>query len=201
MSKFGTYCSYRTRSGNPVRTPWGAADSASEYAPGIRFYGTPSHGGFKLDRAANAKVAKPWRRKGGWYEEDCEWNIVALTFPEVFDVPEMHKNAHRVLKDYFPDQYAQVTGYPVAVEESHTLQARAFREATRDKWVVVSAVNSSAHPGFVECIAYLGGRGDDYRFHGKEREFLVPSDEYKFTHATSFVIDLDKHEEITRRAA
>lgn len=63
------------------RTPWGRSDYAKEYAPGIVWYGTPSHGGFKLDRERNAAVPDYMRREGGWYEEDCDWAIVATVHP------------------------------------------------------------------------------------------------------------------------
>lgn len=43
------------KSTNPTYTPWGKADYEKVYAEGIVFYGTPSHGGFKLDRERNAR--------------------------------------------------------------------------------------------------------------------------------------------------
>jgi hypothetical protein len=38
-------------------TPWGKAQSAEDIAAGIIRYSTGSHGGYFLDRAANANVA------------------------------------------------------------------------------------------------------------------------------------------------
>jgi hypothetical protein len=67
-----------------MRTPWGTSDYRKEYASGIVFYGTPSHGGFKLDEARNALIPADWRRWDGWYEEDCDANYVAATFPLLF---------------------------------------------------------------------------------------------------------------------
>lgn len=63
-----------------MRTPWGQSDHEVKIAPGVTFYGTPSHGGIKLDRARNAKVPKGARSEGGWYEEDVEANIPWLVF-------------------------------------------------------------------------------------------------------------------------
>jgi hypothetical protein len=65
-------------------TPWGTSDYRKEYAPGIVFYGTPSHGGFKLDAAHNAQIRDEWRIEDAWYEEDCDANYVAATFPDLF---------------------------------------------------------------------------------------------------------------------
>ena len=63
-------------------SPWGRIQNAYTVADGIFLVSTAGHGGAKLDRKRNAQVPKPWRSKGGWYEEDCDWAIVALTFPE-----------------------------------------------------------------------------------------------------------------------
>lgn len=65
-------------------SPWGKPDHQEEVAYGILRVDTPSHGGYKLDRTRNAEVDPSWRINGGWYEEDCDWAIVALTFPQFF---------------------------------------------------------------------------------------------------------------------
>jgi hypothetical protein len=73
-----------------VKTPWGTADFATEYAPGITFFETPGHGGFCLSPERNAEVLakfpgfRPFSGAVGWYEEDCDWSAVALTFPDLF---------------------------------------------------------------------------------------------------------------------
>ena len=64
-----------------MKTPWGYSDSSEAIAEGIAWYGTPSHGGYHLSMARNAEVHDAWRRPDGWYEEDCDWCMVALTFP------------------------------------------------------------------------------------------------------------------------
>lgn len=76
-------------------TPWGVPDEQRELAEGIIFVGTPSHGGFWLDEERNALVPASWRKasfngqgEGGWYEEDCDWCLVALTFPGLFEATE-----------------------------------------------------------------------------------------------------------------
>lgn len=71
-----------------MHTPWGVSDYRKEYAPGVVFYGTPSHGGFKLSPERNSQIRAEWRIDNypwpGWYEEDCDANYVAATFPELF---------------------------------------------------------------------------------------------------------------------
>src|SRR5690606_28528957 len=86
----------------PKRTagpyPSGVADYAREFAEGIVFYGTPSHGGFKLSAERLARMHPALREKGGWFEEDCAWAKVAFAFPECF-TDEQRKAATRTLKD------------------------------------------------------------------------------------------------------
>jgi hypothetical protein len=52
------------------------------------------------------------RRAGGWYEEDCDWAIVATVFPEAFkgrDVGTTTKDpleaARSTLRNWHPDSY------------------------------------------------------------------------------------------------
>jgi hypothetical protein len=72
------------RTDPPTRSQWGAVQDAEELAPGMWQVSTASHGGIKLSRERNADVPKFMRAEGGWYEEDCQWSIVALVFPEPF---------------------------------------------------------------------------------------------------------------------
>ena len=71
-------------------TPWGWADDAVEKAAGIIMVTTPGHGGFWLspDRLATVKAKFPDLKNTfagfPWFEEDCDWALVALTFPELF---------------------------------------------------------------------------------------------------------------------
>jgi len=88
-------------------TPWGIADSVTEVAPGITFYSTPSHGGYHLSPERRAAMPPAIRDKetfarGNWYEEDCDWALVALAFPAYFP-PEAIDAAHRVCAHYHQD--------------------------------------------------------------------------------------------------
>jgi len=50
---------------------------------------TPSHGGYKVTdeimelMPAELRSIKPWAGQG-WYEEDCDWSIVAAAWPTLF---------------------------------------------------------------------------------------------------------------------
>ncbi len=177
------------------RTKWGQSQCAERYAAGIVFHGTAGHGGFKLDTRRNAKVDPAWRIAGGWYEEDNDWAIVAHTFPEAFTTLE-RRNADRILRDLYPDQYMRITGDVLNVSESETLQNRAFAEAAKDKWVVVSAITSKEDRGMVVAKATLGGKRPGYGEEWDDRTFLVPADEYEGRSRHGFVIDLARHEEL-----
>jgi hypothetical protein len=81
---------------NIRNTPWGHADHVVKLAEGVHFVSTPSHGGFHLDPERNAIVPPEWkdatfRKLGerGWYEEDCDWAIMARFYPELFTAEEL----------------------------------------------------------------------------------------------------------------
>lgn len=76
-------------------TPWGTADTQTAYAAGITFFSTPSYGGFYVAPTTRNAMPEPYRshptfcRKPGWYEEDCDWAVVALAFPQLFSQDEL----------------------------------------------------------------------------------------------------------------
>lgn len=173
-------------------TPWGTAQYANRYASGIISYGTAGHGGFHLSLTRNKQVHKAWRAIDGWYEEDCDWAIVAVTFPEAFhaDIVEM---AHACAKNWNPHGYEAATGTKVALEESLKLRDEAFDAAHVNDWVVTSASGDWADwvpYGMVGVCATLGGR---HRSHyaeetPEERYFLVTKERYDAREG-SYVVD------------
>ncbi len=75
----------------PKATPWGHADIIHPVADGVVFVSTPSHGGYWLSDDRLAKIPNHWRlaryrpsSDSPWFEEDCDWVLVALTFPGLF---------------------------------------------------------------------------------------------------------------------
>ena len=78
--------------GAPAYTPWGAVQTVDEIADGILHYTTAGHGGYWLRPEKQAKIPAVLRNaptfgdngSRGWYEEDCDWCLVALALPLEF---------------------------------------------------------------------------------------------------------------------
>ena len=169
-------------------SPWGASQGGSVYAEGVVFHHTASHGGLKLDEARNAAMPAALRIEGGWHEEDCDWAMVACGFPELFTAYE-RRIAEKTLRDTYPQRWEAVHGRPLAPGESFSNDRRLFEEAHAQDWIVVSASRSQTSPGFVECVAALGGKRERRPLRG----FLVPAAEYS-PGPHGFVIDEARHE-------
>ena len=93
-------------------TPWGKADYVKKYAAGIIWYSTPSHGGFHVCPTKNLQIPEYMREAGGWYEEDCDWAIVATIFPAAFladkDPAWTLQQARDTLKNWNPKAYEYI---------------------------------------------------------------------------------------------
>jgi len=168
-------------------SPWGSIDNVERPAPGIARVTTPSHGGYKLTKERNAAVNPAWRDRGGWYEEDCEWAAVHITFPDVF--PDDQAVARRVARDWMPDAYEQVTGEKIEPGESYIRDKQIFFDAHADDLITTSAIKSDTHPGMVEVDARIGGAGPYGR--GPTERFLVQADKYDSLRRHGYVIDED----------
>jgi hypothetical protein len=160
-----------------MRTPWGKADQVYDRGEGIISVSTPGHGGLKLDRKRNAMVHPAWRCAGGWYEEDLDWAIVALTFKGVagFDEDDI-KQAHQTLRDYYPDEYQTATGEVLTSATSRELAEREEKEAARGKLQITGAWGNWATnvlPGQIGVSA----RVDGDRLN-PERYFVMAAEEY-----------------------
>ncbi|WP_295452114.1 hypothetical protein [uncultured Thiodictyon sp.] len=71
-----------------TKTPWGDG-SGYVIAPGITLLSTESHGGIHVSVERLAEMPDVIRNLdpfagSGWYEEDCDWALVAMAFPEHF---------------------------------------------------------------------------------------------------------------------
>lgn len=80
--------SMTTRSTARRYTPWGDADHIQHLERGIFMASTPGHGGYYVP----PEVRKDWTPclrdaetcgGPGWFEEDCDWAILALAMPDV----------------------------------------------------------------------------------------------------------------------
>jgi uncharacterized protein DUF7007 len=185
------------------RTPWGTSQHETTYAPGVVFHGTAGHGGFHLDRSHNALVHEAWREAGGWYEEDCDWVVVALTFPAIFPA-ETVEHARTQAKNERPDEYTAVTGTPLTLEESAELRKRVWRAAHAKDYVVTAAWGdwqTGVPEGAVGVHAYRGGRLPNGLYASEDSAyFLVPADEYDARDG-EFIVDETRHARVDSFAA
>ena len=73
----------------PDWSPWGMPDQIEQPFAGVWSISTPSHGGFYVSAERRAAIPAAWLRSSfagnglkGWFEEDVDWCIVALAFPD-----------------------------------------------------------------------------------------------------------------------
>ena len=89
-------------------TPWGTAQTARHYGQGIIQYSTAGHGGFHVSSGLLRKMDEDMRGDAyapvGWFEEDCAWCMVVLSFPERFTM-EMRFAALDTLRSTYPQQF------------------------------------------------------------------------------------------------
>lgn len=167
-------------------TPWGASQGTTWFADGILCHGTASHGGFELAPYRNAQIPLSMRSVSGFYEEDCEWAIVAVTFPGFFTDREQ-RLADQTMRDWHPDIWEELNGRQLSPDKSCARAEVAFNKDHANRWIVCSAIVSSHHPGMVECVAR---RPCDPAV---ECRYLVPSAEYD-PGRFGFVIDPERHQ-------
>lgn len=86
-------------------SPWGTIQNVTQLAPGIWLVSTASHGGIKVSDQRLATMHPDWRQtaysSNGWFEEDCDWALVALSFPDAFK-PEDIEAARRTVAHFHP---------------------------------------------------------------------------------------------------
>jgi len=187
--QFGRRQIYGFKSHNP----WGEVQHAESYNDDgtIVSVSTASHGGIWVADELNNKIHHGMRNNNGWYEEDCEWSIVALTFPQIFTDFE-REIAEGSLRDYYPETWEYLHGRKLQSGQSRKRDEKMFQKAHANDWIVISAVSSSYHEGMVEVVATLGG---DRSENAQEKRFLVPDYEYRTRGRFGFIINLEKHSE------
>jgi len=182
-----------------MHTPWGPSQDAYPIGDsGIVFHSCAGHGGLKVPPALNAQIHEAWRNPTGWYEEDCEFYIVAVTFHAIFTAWNQYDRDYfaKGAMNWFPDQYEKVFGVKVTGEQSYLRAKQEFAAAHADKWVAVSAYGSwqeGVPEGMVGVAARLGGR-DMVSGDTECRHFLIPETEYESRGNFGFVVDPDRHQ-------
>ncbi len=122
---------------------------------------------------------------------------MVYTFSAFFD-PANRDAVCKFLKNWFPDEYEQVTGKKIGPGESLMRDARMFKAQHEKDWVVDSAVISSTQPTMVECTATRGGARSTCGAKQEEKSFLVPKSEYDQRARFGFIIDTERHREFTK---
>jgi hypothetical protein len=170
------------------RSPWGKVQLEHKIREGMTSVTTAGHGGIKLSRTLNSKIPIVFRCKGGWYEEDQEWAIVALFFPE--DFPGRTEHALTIIKNHWPDEYMLWFGKTLALEESHELRRQHFRAVNASNFVVRAAWGDW-HPQVPAGYVGVFARKFDPE---EESYFLIQADDYGDADKPfGFVIDLERH--------
>ena len=104
-------------------TPWGMSDNNRKYAPGINYYSTPSHGGFKVSSGKLSKMPDALRKlaepREGWFEQDCAAAAVIVAFKEFFSADEFTE-AIKTLKNWYPDTFEEYYNTKIPEGESYT---------------------------------------------------------------------------------
>lgn len=91
----------------PIETPWGISQTRKRYGTvGIEAVTTAGHGGFYVPANLVGSIpahlrrwAARWSGSEQWYEEDCCWAAVAVTWPELFPA-EALPHARRIIAEY-----------------------------------------------------------------------------------------------------
>lgn len=80
-------------------TPWGQSQWQKKIARGITQISTAGHGGYRISKVlAEKRISEEMRTKAGilycgyWYfEEDCAWSAVVLSFPELYTLEQRNE--------------------------------------------------------------------------------------------------------------
>ena len=181
-----------------MQTPWGAAQTRKELAPGIIEVSTASHGGILLAPELNAQVPAYMRSADGWYEEDADWAIVATVFPEVF-TEEHREQAKNTMKNSMPAAYEAFYQEEIPQGESYVKDQLAFKAAHKNDYLGMAAWgdwHAKVPKGHVVVFAGRGGRTADYKYPKDTAYFVVPESEYDERGRFDFVIDESRHPRI-----
>lgn len=127
-----------------IQTPWGHVDHVKDISGDLQLIraDAASHGGFGV--SLNAKMPKhlqsPGIRSGEylWFEEDQDWALVAVAFPQHFHT-EARPVARQILLDLYPEIFTVHFGRETGVHESRNLPEMVPTPATMYKSQAYSA--------------------------------------------------------------
>lgn len=185
----------------PEMTPWGPKQEEWEVA-GFSWVSTPRHGGIYLtpeQRKDIPDLIKPHSSdaEGTWWEEDNAWSLPVVYLlsqrphGSLSDEEDyLLERAHNTARDWFPDEWEQMTGREIKPGESYQrgesselaeihaddfLAGAIWRSSPENSWVPDGVVGVAAYPG----KAFLDSNMDPSRTHSA-RYFLIPEAEVKY---------------------
>lgn len=111
-----------------MNTPWGPSQQVEVIADGITAVSTAGHGGYKLApyRWARVKALFPNQQTyapDGWLEEDCDWALAALAWPELFSDRDVYYAVQTFKAD--GDYYAPTRAWLQTLEGAPLLERAA----------------------------------------------------------------------------
>lgn len=171
----------------PKSSPYGAIQTARQIAPGLWSVSTASHGGIQVSRQREAAMPGHLRLSRSWYEEDCEWALVALAFPNDFS-PAQVADAILTVCNAYPEAYETHVGVALVAGQSRARDQAVFQAAHVGDYVVRSAFGDWAPwvpKGSVGVYAYKEATNQG-------GWFIVPAEEYRLDR-TGFVVDVGRH--------
>lgn len=190
-------------------TPWGESQWEKDLAPGILDVGTAGHGGIHLNPERNAQIPVYMRNPSGWYEEDVEWAIPAIVFPNAFrrysGIKEWTPRTKPIriaidtLRNWFPEHYERWFQEMIPIGQSHKKDEKEFLRKHKNDYIGLSAWGAwhqDVPEGFVAIFAGRGGRLTTGGYPKDTAYFLVPEMEYAAATEHGFVVDPTRHEEI-----
>ncbi len=176
-------------------SPWGAVQNSEHLGSGIYSVSTSSHGGIFVPPELNRQIPAYLRNADGFYEEDSDWAIPALAFPQVEWFAKNQDGAKNTLKKWRPNEYEKFFGVKLNEGESPVRDKELFNERNKGNYVVSAAWGSWHKQVPKGMVGALARRKEPY----DEAYFLVPEKEYDARHKTRtgiFVVDLTRHQKI-----
>ena len=122
-------------------TIWGRPEEVTIFDNGLIYVSTSTHGGFFVPKSLRESLSsdhflRMFENKFNeadqpWFEQDTDWALVALTFPDIFS-RESFKQAEILAKNSFPEAYEQYIGRELLPGESRGKDQKATLHSIKD---------------------------------------------------------------------
>ena len=106
-------------------SPWGAIQEQRPITDDIISVSTASHGGLYvsfefLEQMPEFMRSTPYSG-GNWFEEDCDWSLVAVCFPEHFK-PDVVKMAEKTLQYTYPETWKRFENHKATMKSLNRIR-------------------------------------------------------------------------------